>query len=318
MNETALQANNVVIDVDCVTRTFKDVTAVDNVCLQLHAGEFIALLGPNGAGKTTLVEMIEGIQKPDKGEIIIMGKRWSENGSALQRVFGIALQETRFVDRLTVRETLDLFGSFYGRPRSRSSEVIAQVGLEEKSRTYAMNLSGGQRQRLALAIALLNQPPIMILDEPTTGLDPNARREIWKILQDLKTRKTTLILTTHYMEEAQFLCDRILIMDHGKIITQGTLAELLAAHDSREIITFKTDAEPPRNLLATLPGYLDFSWDPENRKGLLFVEDIVMALPPFMKELRQQGRLLEELECRRMNLDDLFIALTGRRLHEEQ
>ncbi len=318
MLDTAPQTNNMVIDVDCVTRTFKDVTAVDNLCLQLHAGEFIALLGPNGAGKTTLVEMIEGIQKPDQGEIVIMGKRWTKNNSALQRVFGIALQETRFVDRLTVRETLDLFGSFYGRPRSRSIEVIAQVGLEEKSRAYAMNLSGGQRQRLALAIALLNEPPIMILDEPTTGLDPNARREIWSILQKLKSKKTTLILTTHYMEEAQILCDRILIMDHGKIIGQGTLAELLAAHNSHEIITFKTDAEPPLDLLAALPGYMTFSWDPENRKGLLHVNDIVTALPPLMKELRQQNRRLEELECRRMNLDDLFIALTGRRLHEEQ
>jgi ABC-2 type transport system ATP-binding protein len=318
MLETTRQPNDVIIDVDCVHRTFKEVKAVDNVCLQLHAGEFIALLGPNGAGKTTLVEMIEGIQKPDQGEIVIMGKRWSQNDSDLQRVFGIALQETRFVDRLTVQETLDLFGSFYNRPRSRSLEVIAQVGLQEKSRTYAMHLSGGQRQRLALAIALLNQPPIMILDEPTTGLDPNARREIWKILEELKTHNTTLILTTHYMEEAQFLCDRILIMDHGKIIAQGTLTELLAAHDSREIITFRTVAEPPRALLAALPGYLDFSWDPENRKGLLHVQDIVAALPPLMEKLQQHHHALQELECRRMNLDDLFILLTGRRLHEEQ
>ncbi|RPI73731.1 MAG: ABC transporter ATP-binding protein [Desulfobacteraceae bacterium] len=318
MIERVSLSDKVVIDVDCVTRTFKNVTAVDNLCLQLHAGEFIALLGPNGAGKTTLVEMIEGIQKPDQGEIVIMGQRWSRNNSALQRVFGIALQETRFVDRLTVRETLDLFGSFYGLPRSRSTEVIAQVGLEEKSRVYAMNLSGGQRQRLALAIALLNEPPIMILDEPTTGLDPNARREIWKILQDLKAHDTTLILTTHYMEEAQILCDRILIMDHGKIIGQGTLAELLAAHNSHEIITFKTDIEPPLDLLAALPGYITFSWDPENRKGLLQVSDIVTALPPLLKKLQQKNRRIEELECRRMNLDDLFILLTGRRLHEEQ
>jgi ABC-2 type transport system ATP-binding protein len=223
-----------VIEVRDVHKSFKTVRAVQGVSLRIERGQFVALLGPNGAGKTTLVEMIEGIQKPDRGEIAIMGKKWKGNEDELHRVIGLSLQETRFIDRLNVAETLELFASFYDLDHGRVSEIIGVVGLEDKRKSYTVNLSGGQRQRLALGLALLNRPQILLLDEPTTGLDPNARREVWSILLDLKKRQqTSLILTTHYMEEAEQLCDYIVIIDHGVVLKEGTLRDLVG-EDRRE------------------------------------------------------------------------------------
>lgn len=217
-----------VIAVKDVWKSFKTVQAVKGVSINIPKGQFVALLGPNGAGKTTLVEMIEGIQKPDKGEISIMGRRWKGNEDDLRRIIGISLQETRFIDKLRVTETLQLFASFFNLGRQRVDEIINIIGLDEKRRSYVVNLSGGQRQRLALGISLINSPSILLLDEPTTGLDPNARREIWDILRKLKENAdTSMILTTHYMEEAEFLCDYIIIMDQGKILREGTQAQLL-------------------------------------------------------------------------------------------
>jgi len=217
-----------VIEVRNVFKSFRTVQAVRGIDLRIAAGEFVALLGPNGAGKTTLVEMIEGIQKPDRGEIFIMGKSWQGNENYLRRIIGLSLQETHFIDKLNVMETLRLFASFFGIGKDRCEEVLGLIALGEKRRDYVVNLSGGQRQRLALGISLLNKPKILLLDEPTTGLDPNARREIWSILRLLKEQSdTSLILTTHYMEEAEHLCDHIVIIDHGKILKEGTLDDLL-------------------------------------------------------------------------------------------
>ena len=225
---------NNVIEVKEVWKSFKTVQAVKGISLNIPKGQFVALLGPNGAGKTTLVEMIEGIQKPDKGEITIMGKHWKGNEDELHRIIGLSLQETRFIDKLRVTETLQLFVSFFNLGKERVNEIIDIVGLEEKRRSYIVNLSGGQRQRLAIGIALINTPSILLLDEPTTGLDPNARREIWDILQKLKkVSETSMILTTHYMEEAEKLCDYIIIMDNGVILREGTLDQLLV--DSRTL-----------------------------------------------------------------------------------
>lgn len=221
-------SSNNVIEVKGVWKSFKTVQAVKGISLNIPKGQFVALLGPNGAGKTTLVEMIEGIQKPDKGEITIMGKHWKGNEDELHRIIGLSLQETRFIDKLRVTETLQLFASFFNLGKERVNEIIDIVGLEEKRRSYIVNLSGGQRQRLAIGISLINTPSILLLDEPTTGLDPNARREIWDILQKLKkVSETSMILTTHYMEEAEKLCDYIIIMDNGVILREGTLAQLL-------------------------------------------------------------------------------------------
>jgi ABC-2 type transport system ATP-binding protein len=218
----------IVIELKQVWKSFKTVQAVRGVDALFRKGEFVALLGPNGAGKTTLVEMIEGIQKPDSGEIHIMGKIWKDYENDLRRIIGLSLQETYFIEKLSVYETLRLFGSFFGLGKERAEEIIHLVGLEEKRKAYVVNLSGGQRQRLALGVAIINTPKILLLDEPTTGLDPNARREIWSILRKLrKELQTSMILTTHYMEEAEELCDYIIIIDHGKILMEGTIDDLL-------------------------------------------------------------------------------------------
>ncbi|MFA4948667.1 MAG: ABC transporter ATP-binding protein, partial [Candidatus Krumholzibacteriia bacterium] len=206
-----------------ISKSFKDVRAVRGVNLEIPRGQYIAILGPNGAGKTTLVEMIEGIQKPDAGEIRILDKSWSADEAHLRRIMGLSLQETAYIDKLTVEETLNLFASFFGLGIDVAPRILDLVNLADKRKSYVMNLSHGMRQRLSIGIALINEPEILILDEPTTGLDPVARREIWDILVDLKKKETSLILTTHYMEEAEYLCDYIVIMDKGSVIVEGTL-----------------------------------------------------------------------------------------------
>lgn len=216
------------IEITNVVKSFKDVQAVRGVSLTILKGEFVALLGPNGAGKTTLVEMMEGLRKPDEGEILIQGMTWKKKEKELRKIIGLTLQETRFVEKLTIRETLRLFASFFELGEEQVNKAIALTQLESKQKALVGALSGGQRQRLALAVALLNDPQILFLDEPTTGLDPHARRDLWNILKDLKANgETTLILTTHYMEEAESLCDRIIIIDEGQILREGRLDELL-------------------------------------------------------------------------------------------
>ncbi len=226
-----------IVEISGVKKSFKDVHAVKGVGFSIKPGEFVGLLGPNGAGKTTLVEMIEGLQQPDEGEIKIAGKTWRTHESELHQIIGLSLQETKFIDRLSVFETAQLFASFYKLGNDRVNEVIELVGLQEKKKAYVNNLSGGQRQRLALGIAVLNKPSVLLLDEPTTGLDPHARREIWMILKQLKDEmNTSLILTTHYMEEAEYLCDRIIMMDHGTILADGPLQQLLLQfNDARNL-----------------------------------------------------------------------------------
>ncbi len=224
---------NFIVEVSGIKKSFKDVHAVKGVEFTIKPGEFVGLLGPNGAGKTTLVEMIEGLQLPDEGVIKIAGKTWKSNQNELHKLIGLSLQETKFMERLTVFETTQLFASFYNLGNNRVNEVIELVDLQEKSKAYVNNLSGGQRQRLALGISLLNKPSILLLDEPTTGLDPHARRGIWAILKNLKEEKnTSLILTTHYMDEAEYLCDRIIIMDQGNILADNTLPNLLKKYNS--------------------------------------------------------------------------------------
>ena len=216
------------IEIINVVKSFKDVQAVRGVSLTIPRGEFVALLGPNGAGKTTLVEMMEGLRKPDKGEILIQGMTWKKNEKELRNIIGLSLQETRFVDKLTVCETLRLFASFFRLGDDKVNKVIALTQLDAKKNAMVVTLSGGQKQRLALAVALLNEPQILFLDEPTTGLDPHARFDLWHILKSLKEKgQTTLILTTHYMEEAESLCDKVVIIDEGKILREGRVDELL-------------------------------------------------------------------------------------------
>jgi ABC-2 type transport system ATP-binding protein len=242
------------IEVNNVHKSFNDVHAVRGISLAIQPGKFVALLGPNGAGKTTLVEMMEGLRKPDSGEILLQGKNWQKHEQELRKIIGLSLQETRFAEKLTVRETLRLFASFFNLGDTRVNEVIALTGLESKQKSMTGTLSGGQRQRLALAVALLNQPQILFLDEPTTGLDPHSRLDLWTILKELKDRgETTLILTTHYMEEAESLCDYIIIVDEGKILREGKLEDLLD-ENSRNLdelfisLTGKTLNEHPERI----------------------------------------------------------------------
>lgn len=306
-----------IIHVSNVRKHYTGVKAVDGIDLQIRKGEYVALLGPNGAGKTTLVEMIEGIQQPDSGSILIKGLSWKRNSSDLHRVIGLSLQETRFIEKINVLETVNLFASFYNLGSTRVDEVLGLVNLQEKRKAMVDKLSGGQRQRLALAIALLNQPEILLLDEPTTGLDPTSRREVWDILTDLREKyNTTMILTTHYMEEASYLCERIVIMDAGKILAQGTLTELLSQHKQGEVISYTLDKP-----LATFPlpqpdQVLRAEYDKATGEGEIIVKDIVGFLPEFMENMREKNLHLKSFECRKMTLDDLFIAMTGRHFTE--
>lgn len=305
---------NSVIEIKNVSKSFKAVHAVKDLSLTIYQGEYIALLGPNGAGKTTLIEMIEGIQNPDQGEIMIMGRRWKDNGGELHHLIGLSFQETKFIDKLTAEETLNMFGSFYNLGKNRTEEILDLVNLQAKRKSYTSTLSGGQRQRLALGVALLNNPRIILLDEPTTGLDPGARRDIWEILERLrKEYGTTMILTTHYMEEAEYLCDRILIMDQGKFLAEGTLEELIQKHGEGEIIEITLDKKIPLSE-NSVKGIKKLSWN--SLKAKIFVESITETLPELINYTAENQSTILELGCRKMTLDDLFISMTGRHLHE--
>ena len=305
-----------VIEVHNVCKSFKDVNAVRNVNLRDESGEAVALLGPNGAGKTTLVEMIEGVQLPDCGTIQIFEKTWAKDEHLLRQEIGLALQETRFQERLTVEETLDLFASFYHLSKKRTREVLDIIQLESKRNTWVVQLSGGQRQRLALGIAILPSPRILILDEPTTGLDPNARRDLWEILEDFKATGTTLILTTHYMEEAEFLCERIVMMDQGKILAEGSLSQLLEKFGEGDLIEYVIDGTFPIERAKALSGVVSSHWNAESGQGLLTVKSISETLPDFLDLIKFSTASLTSLECRRRTLDDLFLAMSGRHLDE--
>lgn len=306
-----------VIEVKNVWKSFKTVQAVKGINLKIPKGEFVALLGPNGAGKTTLVEMIEGIQKPDKGKITIMGKQWKGNEDELHRIIGLSLQETRFIDKLRVSETLLLFAVFFNMGMERVNEIIDIVGLEEKRKSYVVNLSGGQRQRLAIGIALLNNPAILLLDEPTTGLDPNARREIWEILRKLKEKsETSMILTTHYMEEAENLCDYIVIMDNGVILKEGSLQQLLEEETNEKIVEFSVENGQFNDYnYSELSPFVIYPGETKYQ-GYVTLKDFENDLPAFMAFMKSENISIKHMECRRKTLDDLFVSLTGRKINE--
>ncbi len=308
-----------IISVSGVKKYFGSTKAVDGIDLTIEKGEFVALLGPNGAGKTTLVEMIEGIQKPDQGQILINGLSWKGNETKLRKIIGLSFQETHFIEKLTVWETLELFSGFYDLPGERSEAIIELVGLGEKRKTYTKNLSGGQRQKLALGIAFLNQPEVLLLDEPTTGLDPTARREIWEILKKLrKAYNTAMILTTHYMEEASYLCERIVIIDRGKVLARGTLDDLLSEYINGEKISFAVNKTLSNNGIPKPDNIINTSFSEDGLKGEIIVKDLVEYLPSFLQYIEGEDLKLTSLECRKMTLDDLFIAMTGRHLIDEK
>jgi ABC-2 type transport system ATP-binding protein len=298
-------------------KAYKDVVAVDDLDLQVRPAECFGLLGPNGAGKTTTIEICEGLTDPDSGEVELLGMRWNTHAAELRQRLGIQLQDTQLSDKLTVLETVRLFRSFF-RHGPQAPEVIALVQLEEKSRSRVGALSGGQKQRLALACALVGDPEFLFLDEPTTGLDPQARRQLWELIERLKQAGRTILLTTHYMDEAERLCERVAIMDHGNAIALGTPRELIASIGVEHMVEFSTGAPAEaidQPALRRLDGVRDVR--SENGAVQLQVAELHRAVPALLDELGRQGIPLTELRTHSATLEDVFVALTGRRLRDE-
>ena len=300
---------------DLVKRFPPDVTAVDGLSLEVSAGECFGLLGPNGAGKTTTVEIFEGLQSPDSGVVQVLGEVWRRDGQALRARLGIQLQETKFPEKLRVSEVISLFRSFY--PRGlEPSDALAAVRLEEKAGAFVRTLSGGQKQRLSLACAIVGDPQVLFLDEPTTGLDPTSRRQIWEIVEGLKARGCTVLLTTHYMEEASRLCDRVAIVDRGRLLALGTPSALVASLGAEHVVEFEVagdghelaDAE-----MLTLPGVEKLARG-EGGAIRLTVREVHRSVPPLLALLAARGLETRRLTTHHATLEDVFLAMTGRSL----
>jgi ABC-2 type transport system ATP-binding protein len=311
-----MSSNPTAIRCRSLAKRYKDVTAVDGIDLDVPSGECFGLLGPNGAGKTTTVEMIEGLVPPDGGEIEVLGLRWDRDAVALRERLGVALQETRLAERLKVVEVIRLFRSFY-REGHDVDEILDLVELGEKRDAWVEKLSGGQRQRLAIACALVGNPDILFLDEPTTGLDPQSRRQLWDVIEQFKGRGGTVVLTTHYMEEAERLCGRVAVMDHGKVIALGSPRELIASLGADHVIEFALgDGAPalPESALAALPGVEAVRHD--GPRYTLTAAEPHRVIPALMVELERRGVDVTELLTHQASLEDLFLSLTGRHLRD--
>ncbi|MCB9832147.1 MAG: ABC transporter ATP-binding protein [Planctomycetes bacterium] len=301
-----------------LVRRFGDLTAVAGIDLEARAGSCLGLLGPNGAGKTTTIEMLEGLQSPDEGEISILGRSWATDAAGIRERIGVQLQETSFQDKLSVQETLSLFASFYRRPRP-VPEVLALVNLTEKATARVHQLSGGQRQRLALGCALVNAPEVLFLDEPTTGLDPQARRRVWEIVEEFKRAGGAVLLTTHYMDEAERLADDLVIVDHGKVIARGTPPEIIRSLAVESIVEFSLAEGSTLDAgqlaeLGGLPGVIEA----RNLAGgyLLEVDDTRAALGSLIGWLERSGTVATDIGTHRPTLEDVFVSLTGKHLRE--
>ena len=298
-----------------LVKRFADVLAVDRLDLEVRPGECFGLLGPNGAGKTTTIEILEGLTRADAGEVRVLGRAWGAGDDlGLRERLGIQLQETRLHEKLSVIETVRLFRSFYRRG-PEPDEVIRRVQLEEKRDAWVGKLSGGQRQRLSVACALVNDPEVLFLDEPTTGLDPQSRRQLWDLVEDFRGRGGTTLLTTHYMDEAHQLCDRVAIVDHGRVIALGTPRELIASLGAEHVVVFTGSGAVDLAALRSLDGVADART--EVGSYLLTVREPHLAIPALLAELSRQGVPLASLTTHHATLEDVFMSLTGRTLREE-
>lgn len=294
-------------------KAFSDVVAVDGLDLAVSAGECFGLLGPNGAGKTTTIEILEGLIEPDEGEVEVLGQHWTRNADQLRERIGISLQETRLNDKLTVRETLRLFRSFYRNGRDPEA-LLRQLSLDEKADARVGKLSGGQRQRLAVACALVGDPEILFLDEPTTGLDPQSRLQLWEQVTDFRKKGGSILLTTHYMDEAERLCDRIAIVDHGKLIALGTPRELIGSLEAPYVIEFGSEPALAEDQLRSIPGSHGL-----HRRGpnwSLTVDSLAVAVPALLSRIDEEKSRLVTLSTHEATLEDLFVSLTGRELRD--
>jgi len=300
------------------TRGKKTTVAVDGLDLEVRRGEVFGLLGPNGAGKTTTVEICEGLTEETEGEVRILGRRWrSGDDVTIRQRIGVCLQETKFFEKQTTRETLELFAACYGGGRS-VDEALDLVSLQEKADSRQSQLSGGQRQRLAVATALLGDPELLFLDEPTTGLDPQSRRQLWEVVREFQHSGGTVLLTTHYMEEAEQLCDRIGVVDRGRMIALGTPEELIRSLGAEHVIEVevKGAVQIDQSALTGIEGVQ--RCERQEGKLSLTVASVHKALPPLLALLAENGSTLDGLATRHATLEDLFLHLTGRQLREEE
>ncbi len=293
------------------------VDAVNSLDLEVRRAECFGLLGPNGAGKTTTIEILEGLLKATSGDVEVLGMHWGDNDDELRQHIGISLQETRFPEKLSVREILALFRSFY-RDGNDLQAIIESVGLTEKAGAWAGKLSGGQRQRLAVACALVGNPDLVFLDEPTTGLDPQSRRQLWTIIRDLGEQGKTTLITTHYMDEAERLCDRVAVIDHGRVIALGSPTELIATLGADHVVEFAVDdgRQPSLERLSALPTVREVR---NEATGIaITVGEPHITIPALLHLLDSEGLTLARLTTRHASLEDVFVHLTGRHLDGEQ
>jgi ABC-2 type transport system ATP-binding protein len=295
-------------------KEYKDVVAVNGLDLEVLTGECFGLLGPNGAGKTTTIEICEGLTTADSGDVELLGMHWTSHAKELRQRLGIQLQETQLSEKLTVLETVRLFRSFF-RKGPAPVEVISLVQLEEKQNSRVGTLSGGQKQRLAMACALVGDPDFLFLDEPTTGLDPQARRQLWDLIARFRESGRTILITTNYMDEAEHLCGRVAIMDHGKTIALGTPRELIASIGIEHLVEFSAGKPLDVAALHRIEGVREVRT--ENGAVQMQVTELHRAVPALLAELGRQSVPLTELRTHSATLEDVFVALTGRHLRDE-
>jgi ABC-2 type transport system ATP-binding protein len=301
------------IEVTGLVKRYGNVEALRGVSFSVNEGEVFGLLGPNGAGKTSTVEILEGLRTPDSGSVYVCGLDPLQAGPEYKYIMGAALQSTALPDKMRVHEALDLFGKFYPKRRG-TAELLKRFGLEEKRNAFYSQLSGGQKQRLALAMALVNDPRVVFLDEPTAGLDPQVRREIYDIVVELKKEKKTILLTTHYIEEAEKLCDRVAIVDHGKVIALGTPRELKERSGAVTRIAVRMTRPATNGALGKLEGVTECR--AEQNEYLLYSTRVPRTIVALVKHLEDQNNELVSLEISTPSLEDIFIELTGRRLRD--
>ncbi|HEY6912892.1 MAG TPA: ABC transporter ATP-binding protein [Myxococcales bacterium] len=297
--------------VEKLVKKYGELVAVDGLDLEVRQGECFGLLGPNGAGKTTTVEILEGLGEPTSGAVEVLGMRWGSDAQALRQRLGISLQETHLPDKLTVEENLRLFRSFYARGRP-VDEVLELVALTDKRGAWTEKLSGGQKQRLAVASALVSDPELLFLDEPTTGLDPQSRRQLWDVVLGFKSLGRTVLLTTHYMDEAERLCDRVAVVDKGKVIALGTPNELIASLGGQQVVELATQEALLPESLSDLPSVRGARRSADGVS--LTVEQLHLALPAILARVEPLG--LTRLSTHHATLEDVFVQLTGRHLRE--